>query len=666
MRHILPCLLILVLADVAVAQHVHTNRTGTKKLPRPKEDGVWHFVVFGDRTGGPAEGITVLQQAVRDANLLDPDIVMTVGDLINGYNETPEWMAQMREYHSVMSKLSMPWYPVAGNHDTFWRRTKGEEERPELEHDQHYETHFGPLWYWFAHKTAAFIVLYTDETDPVFGRKHYGVPGGQRMSAEQKQWLSATLKKTSGFEHVFVFVHHPRWIKNRYPHSDWQDVERRLLDAGNVTAVFAGHIHRLHYAEARRPSGGRPIQYFTLATTGANSRATQLSEPGYSHSESLLGYVHHLDVVTVRGTGRISVSTLPIGAVMDPKAVTQELKADVAALEDRPASYDGTPIVLSADGSATGTLRLTLRNPAKHAVEFTLTPDAKGSGFALSPDHAHLTVPPGGNRDIGFRYERGPRGMGRFQAPVFTEVADWLGDGLRISTRQRTHAIAFDIASETLPVVTQAGVLHLDGRSCVRVESAVASLPQGALTVEGWVCADDLSGRRPFVTKTESSEYGLFLNDGRPLFDVFLGDAYVKVRAPSSARLQTGRWHHVAGVYDGKVARLFIDGKMVATAPGQGRRKTNNHPLFIGADPDRSGQPVDHLTGRVDAVRVSSTARYKDNFQPGRTFTADEHTALQLDLDYEAGPVTPDSGPSGAHGLCVGNAWCGPDKPTRR
>ena len=93
MRHILPCLLILVLADVAVAQHVHTNRTGTKKLPRPKEDGVWHFVVFGDRTGGPAEGITVLQQAVRDANLLDPDIVMTVGGLFDFESSISELVA---------------------------------------------------------------------------------------------------------------------------------------------------------------------------------------------------------------------------------------------------------------------------------------------------------------------------------------------------------------------------------------------------------------------------------------------------------------------------------------------------------------------------------------------------------------------------------------------
>ncbi len=79
--------------------HVHppgeiftTRPNDGQQVVPPKEEGMFQFVVYGDRTGGPPEGIEVLKQAVKDTNLLDPDLVMTVGDLIQGYNQTPQWM----------------------------------------------------------------------------------------------------------------------------------------------------------------------------------------------------------------------------------------------------------------------------------------------------------------------------------------------------------------------------------------------------------------------------------------------------------------------------------------------------------------------------------------------------------------------------------------------
>ena len=85
-------------ASFAQTPEIHTSREG-KALPLPKGDDMFHFVIYGDRTGGPAEGIKILEDAVVDTNLLDPDLVMTVGDLINGYNEEPQWMEQMQEFH---------------------------------------------------------------------------------------------------------------------------------------------------------------------------------------------------------------------------------------------------------------------------------------------------------------------------------------------------------------------------------------------------------------------------------------------------------------------------------------------------------------------------------------------------------------------------------------
>ena len=142
---------------------IHTSRENGRPLPLTKGEDAFQFAIYGDRTGGPAEGIEVLRQAVKDTNLLDPDLVMTVGDLIQGYNEPKEWMKQMEEFRGVMEDLNMPWYPVAGNHDIYWRAPAGAPKPPPQEHEDNYEEHFGPLWYWFAHKKNGFLVLYTDE-----------------------------------------------------------------------------------------------------------------------------------------------------------------------------------------------------------------------------------------------------------------------------------------------------------------------------------------------------------------------------------------------------------------------------------------------------------------------------------------------------------------------
>jgi hypothetical protein len=208
------------------------------------------------------------------------------------------------------------------------------------------------------------------------------------------------------------------------------------------------------------------------------------------------------------------------------------------------------------------------------------------------------------------------------------------------------------------------GHLELDGKSaCLSVPATAVALPDGPFTVEGWVAARSLKGRRPFLSKAQSSEWGLFLSDGLPEWSVHLDGRYATAKA--TARLSENEWHHVAGVFDGREVRLYVDGRRVAVTPASGTRTTNPHPLYVGADPDGSGRPVDPLTGAIDEVRISEGVRYEgESFEPRRRFEPDASTRLLLKLDATFGPWCLDASPSQAHSLRIGPARCVAERAT--
>ena len=379
-----------------------TSRTG-RLLELPSEAPAFQFAVFADRTGGPAEGIRVLKEAVDETNLIGPDLVLTVGDLINGYNTTPEWMAQMIEFRATMNELDCPWFPVAGNHDVYWRGPA----KPPQEHEDHYEEHFGPLWYAFEHKGAWFIILYTDEPDPETGERNYTKRNSQRMSPVQFEWLRETLVATGEADHVFVFLHHPRWNGGSYG-NDWDRVHELLASAGNVRAVFAGHIHRMQYAG---PRDG--IEYFTLATTGGNQNGTVPEA----------GFLHHYELVTVREAG-IDVVSFPVGSAEDPRAITREVSDETAWLADHLRPEISGDLAPDGEGSVRGAVSVKIRNPVKRPVEFTLTPLSDDFFWSFS-DHWHGVLEPGAEQSVEIIASRPRAGLNAgFRFPEVEVAAD--------------------------------------------------------------------------------------------------------------------------------------------------------------------------------------------------------------------------------------------------
>lgn len=605
-----------------------TSRNSRVELPLPEETEAFTFAVFGDRTGGPPEGIEILKQAVADTNLFEPDLVMTVGDLIEGYNDNSGWLPQMREFKSEMNKLLCPWFPVAGNHDIYWRG----EGRPKTHHEQQYELHFGPLWYAFEHKNCWFIALFSDEGNPQTGEKSFEEPELQKMSPDQFDWLKSVLAKAKDAQHVFVFLHHPRWLGRNYG-DDWQKVHRELVEAGNVRAVFAGHIHHMRYDG---PRDG--IEYVTLATVGGGQ-----SELSYD-----AGWLHHYNIVTVRPQ-QIAMACIPVGEVLDLREVTGTVSEDISRIASTPPSFPGPPII-QENGNALSPTTVELFNPGSQPVDFEVMLEPADRHWISQPDHFHRKVYPGQKTSIPLKLRLLDNGEPHtYEAPQLLVHADYLTSKARFAVRERRFAVPVKFQLSKPEVPAEELAVRVGEGKYLTIADREFSLPDGPLTLECWCKADSFDQRVGLVTKTQDSGYGLFVSGGIPYFTIHLDGKYIQ---PTNldTNLQVGQWHHVAGVFDGQEVRTYLDGKLVARGAGSGKRTTNRLPLVIGADVTPAGEAMSPFEGLIDAVRVSKVARYSgDEFAPQRRFATDDATVALLNFDKFYGPLAYDESDSLAH-----------------
>jgi hypothetical protein len=224
--------------DVRVAVEERNPWTHLRLNNDPAE---FQFAIVSDRTSGHRPG--VFRRAVDVLNLLQPQFVLSVGDLVEGSSEDRSVVdGQWREFEAEVGRLQMPFFYVPGNHDLanramtrFWR------ER------------YGRRSYHFVYRDVLFLILNSD--DP---------PGGDGgIGAEQLAGLRRALADNAGARWTVVCLHRPLWAQANAPTNGWAAVEAALAD--RPYTVFAGHEH----AYRKYVRQGR--DYYQLATTGGES-----------------------------------------------------------------------------------------------------------------------------------------------------------------------------------------------------------------------------------------------------------------------------------------------------------------------------------------------------------------------------------------------------------
>jgi len=122
----------------------------------------------------------------------------------------------------------------------------------------------------------------------------------------------------------------------------------------------------------------------------------------------------------------------------------------------------------------------------------------------------------------------------------------------------------------------------------------------GPFTLEAWVKPAPQKTFGTIIGKGDTS-YCLQLDkDGKLEFFVHRGGQWLSAGAPQPEDF-VGRWHQVAGIYDGKQLRLWLDGKELAARDFQGGFDSNGYALGIGTNTEKSGRS---FAGMIREARI--------------------------------------------------------------
>ena len=217
------------------------------------------FVILGDRTGEEQPG--VYERVWRQAAAESPAFVVSVGDSIEGLNDTTA-EAEWRRLEQILTPYRrIPLFLAPGNHDIWSARSQAAFEKY-AGHAPHYSFDQGQV-----HVT----VLDNSRSD--------------QLGAPELQFLEQDLEAHKDQPLKFIVFHRPSWLVD-VMFQNPRFALHQLAKKYGVRWVIAGHLHQMLEVELEG------VMYLSMASSGGHLRGSERYEDGW-----FFGYT----VAAVRG-----------------------------------------------------------------------------------------------------------------------------------------------------------------------------------------------------------------------------------------------------------------------------------------------------------------------------------------------------------------------------
>lgn len=498
------CFLIAAMAGCAESRGHHKNRehlAGGGPHAVLSAEPAFQFVVIGDtRTGND-----IFEKNIEEINLLDPDLVIDIGDLIQGYvrgddpaERTTRIETMWNDFDQRINKSAVPFIMVMGNHDIWDPLSR-----------KIYEQRYGRTYFSFDHKGAHFIVLDSE----TFGLGKDGKPIN-RINDNQLAWLEHDLASHKKAKATFVFLHKPFWQNAHVAGGageHWQDEVHPLLAEYHVSAVFAGHVHK--YTKFPSLDG---VAYYITGGGGA--------EIGEQPAE---GDFHHYALVTVRGHAS-SVAIIESGSIKPDTIVTSDIAVAMSMLKNAAIS--------TIDPADPKRLEISLKNSLNRPVSLTAKSLEGTSSWKITPAVQTVTINPSDTAKIEFDVKFDDPGQ-IYPGPQFSLELNNTGE-------------------EALTVIRAVPITPIRSAPCARIASPPTL--DGRLDDQVWA---NLKSLADFLTP-DSQRKAQYLTDARLAYDA--ENLYLAFRCyePNLPGLVTKVSRKDGPVWDDDEVEIFVDPKL--------------------------------------------------------------------------------------------------------
>lgn len=271
-------------------------------------DEKFTFAVFSDLYGGERDRIFNI--AMAQLNLLRPELILSVGDLIDGGTEDRERLnMEWTAFDRKVGRTLAPAFYVGGNHDL-----------TNLTMRDVWTERYAARYYHFVYKNVLFLVLDSEdfaddrmqeiyqaraaalaiqagpEPEKTAETEYFNMHERQtgKIREEQAAYFRKAIANNPRVRWTFLFMHKPVWRNEDA--TEFQSIETALAD--RPYTVINGHFHSYSLTERH----GR--DYIHLATTsGGQNPADDMA-------------FDHVTLVTV-GDGDPSIVNLRMDGILD-------------------------------------------------------------------------------------------------------------------------------------------------------------------------------------------------------------------------------------------------------------------------------------------------------------------------------------------------------------